>query len=84
MTDRAYEKAQGVCARAGEDMVLSPGLTESYIVPLIATALREAVAAETDRTAVIAWEYARGIRKPSGTSAQQGDDIAAAIKAIKE
>lgn len=28
----------------------------------------------------IAWEYARGLRTPSGTSLQQGDDIAAAIE----
>ena len=40
---------------------------------------RLAVRRERDRCALIAWEFARGIRKPSGVSAQQGDDICHAI-----
>lgn len=32
--------------------------------------------------AQVAWEYARGIRAPSGRSLQQGDDIAEAIRAL--
>ena len=40
---------------------------------------RMAVMAERQRCATIAWEFARGLREPTGISDQQGDDICAAI-----
>jgi len=42
-------------------------------------AARMAIRTERERCARIAWEFARGIREPTGISGQQGDDICAAI-----
>jgi len=57
-----------------------PNSSSKKINALIQMIVDEAVLEERERCAVIAWEYARGIRKPTAISPHQGDHIALAIR----
>ena len=70
MTDWAVKKASAVLA---ECVGRNKGDNVAFY---LAQALRN----ERERCAMVAWEYARRLREPTGISMQQGDDIAAAIR----